>query len=55
MLDKATAEVFANDWIACWNNHDLDRILDHYSEDLERSSPFIIPIAGEPSGILRGK
>jgi|SRR6266705_2811651 len=55
MLDKATAEAFANDWIACWNSHDLDQILHHYAEDFEFSSPFIIQIACEPSGVLKGK
>lgn len=55
MLDKAKAEAFASEWIAVWNSHDLQRILAHYSEDFEFSSPFIIEVAGEPSGILRGK
>ena len=55
MLDKAAAEAFANDWIASWNSHDLERVLRHYSEEFELSSPFIIKIAGEPSGLLKGK
>jgi ketosteroid isomerase-like protein len=35
--------------------HDLDRVLAHYTEDFEMSSPYIIQMAGEPSGTLRGK
>ncbi|MFM1895271.1 MAG: hypothetical protein RLZZ385_345 [Pseudomonadota bacterium] len=46
---------FAAEWIAAWNSHDLTRILSHYSEDFEFSSPFIASVAGEPSGRLRGK
>ena len=55
MIDKSTAEGFATDWIAAWNSHDLERVLSHYTDDFEFTSPFIIQIAGEPSGRLRGK
>ncbi len=54
-MDQAFAEHFAADWIDSWNAHDLDRILSHYANDFEMSSPVIIRIAGEPSGTLRGK
>jgi hypothetical protein len=54
-IDKAFAERFAADWIDSWNAHDLDRVLAHYTEDFEMSSPYIIQMAGEPSGTLRGK
>jgi len=55
MLDKTFAERFATEWIAAWNNHDLDRILAHYADDFEMSSPIIAQVAGEPSGKLKGK
>jgi hypothetical protein len=55
MMEKGFAERFAHEWIAAWNSHDLDRILEHYEEDFEMSSPVIVTIAGEPSGKLRGK
>lgn len=55
MLDKAFADHFAADWIDAWNTHDLDRILSHYTDDFEMSSPVIIKVAGEPSGTLQGK
>ena len=54
-MDKAFVEHFAADWIAAWNAHDLERILSHYADDFEMSSPVIAQIAGEPSGVLRGK
>ncbi len=54
-MDKAFAEHFAADWIDSWNAHDLDRVLSHYSDDFEMSSPVIVQVAGEPSGTLRGK
>jgi hypothetical protein len=55
MMDKSFAEHFAADWIDSWNSHDLERILAHYEDDFEMSSPFIPQIGGEPSGTLRGK
>ena len=55
VIDRKFAEQFAEDWIAAWNSHDLERVLAHYSDDFEMSSPFIVKIAGEPSGKLRGK
>jgi len=55
MLDKTFAERFATEWIAAWNIHDLDRVLSHYADDFEMSSPIIAQIAGEPSGKLKGK
>lgn len=46
---------FAAEWIAAWNSHDLDRILAHYSDDIEFSSPMIKVTLGIDSGCLRGK
>jgi ketosteroid isomerase-like protein len=55
MIDKKFAEHFAREWIDAWNSHDLDRILPHYADQFEMSSPMIIQIAREPSGMLKGK
>ncbi len=54
-MEQSFAERFAVEWISSWNAHDLERILSHYADDFEMSSPVIIQIAGEPSGTLHGK
>jgi ketosteroid isomerase-like protein len=54
-VDNAFAEHFATDWIDAWNARDLERVLSHYADEFEMSSPFIAEIANEPSGTLRGK
>jgi hypothetical protein len=54
-LDSAWAKHFAAEWIDAWNSHDLERILSHYSDDFEMTSPLIIQRIGEPSGTLKGK
>jgi ketosteroid isomerase-like protein len=55
VIPASFAEHFAADWVEAWNAHDLDFVLSHYAEDFEMSSPYIVQMAGEPSGTLRGK
>jgi hypothetical protein len=55
MITKKFADHFALEWIESWNTHDLDRILSHYTDDFEMSSPYIPKITDEASGILKGK
>jgi hypothetical protein len=33
-------QAFAEEWIASWNAHDLDRILSHYASDVAFLSPL---------------
>ncbi|MBP7514269.1 MAG: nuclear transport factor 2 family protein [Flavobacteriales bacterium] len=54
MITREFVEVFANEWISAWNSHNLDLIMSHYAEGFEFSSPFVITVAGEPSGRLKG-
>jgi ketosteroid isomerase-like protein len=46
---------FAEGWVSAWNARDLDRILAHYSDDFEMTTPFIVKMMGTPSGQLKGK
>jgi hypothetical protein len=55
MLTPEAATSFARDWLAGWNDHDLEQILRHYTEDIEWRSPLIASIAGNASGIIQGK
>ena len=55
MITKDRANQFAQKWIEAWNAHDIDRVLSHYTDDFEMSSPFIAVFAGESSGTLKGK
>jgi len=49
------AQAFALEWVAAWNSHDLDRILSHYTDDFQMTSPFIVKMMNEPTGIIKGK
>jgi hypothetical protein len=55
MMIQEEALRFAKAWVGAWNAHDLERILAHYSDDIEMTSPFIITLTGEPTGTLKGK
>lgn len=55
MIESEWAHEFAIEWIGAWNAHDLERILSHYTDDFEMSSPLIIERMQEPSGKLKGK
>jgi ketosteroid isomerase-like protein len=55
MISQDFATHFAQEWLDAWNAHDLERILSHYTDDFEMSSPVIVKLMNEPSGTLRGK
>lgn len=55
MLNTEFAEHFVREWIEAWNNHDLEAVLSHYSDDFEMSSPFIESFNPGSDGTLRGK
>jgi hypothetical protein len=55
VIDHAWAHELASEWIAAWNSHDLERILSHYVETLEMSSPLIAERGFSSDGVLRSK
>ena len=55
MLTEQKAKAFAAHWIQSWNDHDLESIISHYSDDVEYFSAFLTKLSDSPSGTLRGK
>ena len=49
VLTENEADAFVAEWMAAWNSHDVERILEHYADDVEYWSPFIAAMA-EPGG-----
>jgi hypothetical protein len=41
--------------VDAWNAHDLERVLAHYADDFEMTSPLIVERMGMTSGSLKGK
>jgi SnoaL-like protein len=54
-MTEADAQEFALEWIAAWNSHDLERILRHYTDDVEVTSPLVETILGPGHHTVRGK
>lgn len=55
MLDTIDFGQHAQRWVAAWNAHDLERILEHYTDEVEFHSPFINRLTGNAAGRLHGK
>jgi len=53
-MDSAFARAFAHDWIDAWNTHDLARILAHYDDQVQLTSP-VARRFGDGSGVISGK
>ncbi|MEZ4366188.1 MAG: nuclear transport factor 2 family protein [Kofleriaceae bacterium] len=49
------ALAFAHEWIRAWNAHDLERILAHYAEAIEFTSPRAAELVPGSGGVIRGK
>ncbi|HYF03083.1 MAG TPA: nuclear transport factor 2 family protein [Patescibacteria group bacterium] len=54
-MTNETAQEFAQKWIDSWNNHDLDVIMEHYSEGVEFYSPFIPQLKFNDTGVITNK
>jgi hypothetical protein len=54
MTRELDAEVFAHQWIAAWNSHDLDAIMSHYDVGVVLISPAAARILDDSSGIVEG-
>jgi ketosteroid isomerase-like protein len=55
MISIDQAQKFGQEWVTSWNSHDLERILSHYADDFQMTSPFIATMMNESTGTLKGK
>ena len=46
---------FAAEWLAAWNAHDIEAVLEHFHEDAVFTSPFAAQLLPETHGRLTGK
>jgi predicted ester cyclase len=45
----------AKHWVAAWNAHDLDSIMNHYEDAVELTSPVAVQLLGTSGGKVIGK
>lgn len=55
MIDPKKAQEFAEQWIQAWNNHDLDAIMNFYSDSIHHVSPKLMMLFGASSSIIEDK
>ncbi len=55
MIDADFATGFTRDWVQAWNDHELERILSHYAEDVVFHSPRIRVVTGRDVDAIAGK
>lgn len=53
-MDHAEARAFARQWVADWNAHDVDALIEHFTDDVVFTSPVAVRILGG-DGVIRGK
>lgn len=46
---------FTQQWLDAWNNHDLDKIIEHYDEHVDFVSPIIQQIGVNSDGRISNK
>jgi hypothetical protein len=46
---------FAQEWIAAWNSHNIDNIMQHYADDIDFCSPLIVKLFNKPNGTITDK
>lgn len=54
-MNDQERQSWIDEWFEAWNAHDLERILSHYAETVEMSSPMIQRVMGVASGCIKGK
>jgi len=50
----AVAE-FVEEWLRCWNDHDVEGVLAHFSDDVVFTSPLAGQLLDGSDGVVRGK
>lgn len=46
---------FTEEWLDAWNSHDLDKIMEHYSENIDFVSPIIQQMGINAEGKISNK
>jgi len=54
-MDHAGAVTFAERWKRDWNAHDLEGLLEHFTEDVVFTSPVAARVIEGSGGVIRGK
>ncbi|HUN36618.1 MAG TPA: nuclear transport factor 2 family protein [Trebonia sp.] len=53
-MDHEEAQAFAAQWVKDWNAHDIDAVLEHFTDDVVFTSPVAVRVLGG-DGVIHGK
>jgi hypothetical protein len=53
-MDHAEAKAFAEQWVNDWNAHDVNALLEHFTDDVVFTSPVAVRLFGG-DGVIRGR
>jgi len=53
-MDHREAQAFAEQWVKDWNAHDIDALLEHFTDDAVFTSPVAVRLLGG-DGVICGK
>jgi len=53
-VDHEEAQAFAAQWVKDWNAHDIDAVLEHFTDDVVFTSPVAVRVLGG-DGVIHGK
>ncbi len=54
-MARPDPQTFAREWVAAWNDHDLDAVLSHYADGVVFHSPRIAQVMGNGEDSVTGK
>ena len=54
-MDRDWAHGFVEEWVQAWNDHDLDRVLEHFADDVVFTSPVAALLVEASEGVIRGR
>jgi len=46
---------FSRQWVAAWNAHDVEAVLEHFHDDVVFTSPVAARLLPDTHGVVRGK
>jgi ketosteroid isomerase-like protein len=49
------AAEFSKQWVAAWNAHDVEAVLEHFHDDVVFTSPVAVRLLPHTAGVVRGK
>lgn len=55
MINPKDARLYAEEWIAAWNYHDIDQIMDFYADSICHITPKLTMLFGSVSSAIKDK